>query len=77
MEYLRHWWKNKAFLLEKVRKKCKKVRKKSKKDLTTERKNGIIYCIIGRPMPVFVCKYENGTKKRTFQTVQTYRLAEI
>lgn len=77
MEYFERVWKNKEFSLEKVRKKCKKVRKKSKKDLTTERKNGIIYCIIGRPMPVFVCKCENGTQKRTFQTVQTDRLTEI
>ena len=77
MEHFKRRWKNKEFLLEKVRKKCKKVRKKSKKDLTTERKNGMIYCIVGQPMPISVCKCENGTKKRTFQTVQTNRLAEI
>lgn len=54
-----------------MRQKSKKVEKMLQNPLTNRAKSGIIYCIVGKPMPTFVCKCENGTQKRTFQTVQT------
>lgn len=53
-----------------MRQKSKKVEKMLQNPLTNGAKDGIIYCIVGKPMPIFVCKYENGTQKGLFKPLK-------